>query len=500
MREHPSLHPAFMRRSGKFVEQHALDNPAQSYVLNLPALIIEEFGIMPLSTDDAVRPARAGAPRPDTAASAPIGAPSSPWPELDISLLEDGRPVLPAFPVDVLPAPWREWVDDAAAEAGAPADYVAQAVLAAVAGLAGAGVRASVNPGWSEPLVLWQALVGASSAGKTPALETVGRPLATVEKLLGRDGDRGGKAPAIVIRDAAMPRRAAGSHGLLLWRDQQTPWLQTLQSWVDCDWEQGPFIDSWSVRDGLAISLIGSLHPETLAETLAGTSEGLAARFLFAWPAAPAHRSVCDPRQPREDEAVTLLHRIAGIVGFPDKPLTLAFDEAALRGFDGFLARLGDEVRGAEGLEAAWLGKGRGTVARLAGILALLDWSRSSATTAPVPRAVRLPHLQAAERLWHDYFRPHGRAVLQRALPSDFDRQARRVALWLKAGAGARPQVTRQEVRVQALGKTVSAARADLVLGRLWSAGLVRPASHDPLPQGGRPAHRWDINPALVGT
>ncbi len=108
--------------------------------------------------------------------------------------------------------------------------------------------------------------------------------------------------------------------GLLLWRDQQAPWLQTLQSWADCDWEQGPFVDSWSARGGLAISLIGSLHPETLAETLAGTSEGLAARFLFAWPAAPAHRSVCDPRQPREDEAVTLLHRIAGIVGFPDKP------------------------------------------------------------------------------------------------------------------------------------------------------------------------------------
>jgi len=27
----------------------------------------------------------------------------------------------------------------------------------------------------------------------------------------------------------------------------------------------------------------------------------------------------------------------------------------------------------------------------------------------------------------------------------------------------------------------------------------VRPAAHDPLPQGGRPPQRWEINPALVG-
>ena len=42
------------------------------------------------------------------------------WPEPEPSLLEDGRPVLPAFPLDVLPQPWREWVSDAAGGAGAP--------------------------------------------------------------------------------------------------------------------------------------------------------------------------------------------------------------------------------------------------------------------------------------------------------------------------------------------------------------------------------------------
>ncbi len=445
---------------------------------------------MSYQTEETLQTASAEWPR--FAAAVPLSAASQAgWPEFDAGLLEEDRPFLPAFPVDVLPPPWREWVNDAAAEAGAPADYVAQALLAAVAGLAGAGVRVCVNPGWSEPLVLWQALVGAASTGKTPALETIARPLVTVEKLLNRDG--GGKSQALVVHDAALPTLASAlssrPSGVLLWRDEPGPWLRELA--------QRQHLDAWSSRGDLAVSVIGSLHPASLAESLAETPDGLSARCLFAWPGPPAHRSVCDERQPREDEAVTLLHRIAGAVGAPDQALRLTFDEEARKSFDSVLARLDAESSGAEGLEAAWLGKGRGTVARLAGILALLDWSRTVAAGV-LPRAVRRPHLQAAERLWQGYFRPHARAVLDRAAPSDFERQVRRVALWLKVGAGVRPQVSATEVRVQALGKTVNAARANTVLGRLWAAGLVRPASHAPLPQGGRPPQRWDVNPALA--
>jgi hypothetical protein len=127
---------------------------------------------------------------------------------------------------------------------------------------------------------------------------------------------------------------------------------------------------------------------------------------------------------------------------------------------------------------------------RLAAILALLDWSRHAPTARP-PGTVRADHLQAATRLWRDYFRPHGRAVLDRCAPSDFERQVRRVVRWLKK-AGAKAETTREEVRRHALGKTVNAGQADLVLGRLWSAGIVRPAAYDPPPQGGRPPQRWE--------
>ena len=52
---------------------------------------------------------------------------SDAWPETDPSLLEEGRPALPDFPLQSLPPWWRAWVGETAHGAGAPVDYIAQA-------------------------------------------------------------------------------------------------------------------------------------------------------------------------------------------------------------------------------------------------------------------------------------------------------------------------------------------------------------------------------------
>jgi hypothetical protein len=389
-----------------------------------------------------------------------------------------------------------------------PVDYVAQALLAAVAGLVGAGVRVSVKPSWTEPLVLWQALVGAASTGKTPALDTVARPLATVEQALRRDSGAEAARPeqgkgAVVVHDGALTNLAkavaARPPGVLLWRDEATPWLADLVSQASDPSGGARWLDAWSARGNLAFSIIGSLHPDGLADALAGSPDGLPARFLFAWPAAPAHQSLApslapgDDAAPPDDEARKQLQRIAQAVGSPDRPCLLALDADALMALDRWLGRLPETARTAEGFEAAWVRKGRGTVVRLAGVLALLDWSRPSATAPVVPRRVMRDHVLAAMRLWESYFHPHARAVLARASPSDFSFEARRVARWLKATG--RAQVTRTEVRVQGLGKTVNAHRTELLLGNLYAVGYVRPARSE---TGGRPCERWDVNPALA--
>src|SRR5260370_35560269 len=104
------------------------------------------------------------------------------WPEIDPSLLEDGRPPLPAFPLGVFPGPWRDWITDSAHSAGAPIDYVAQAMLAGVAGISGAGVTARVTESWSEPVVLWQPLVGGAARGKAQHLGATPPPLSPREE------------------------------------------------------------------------------------------------------------------------------------------------------------------------------------------------------------------------------------------------------------------------------------------------------------------------------
>ena len=436
--------------------------------------------------------------------------PPPPGPAIDPGLLEEGRPKLPAFPLRVLPPRWREWVSDAAHWAGSSEDYVAQALLASVAGLCGQGVSARITEAWSEPVILWQALVGGPSSGKTPALDWLRRPLGAVERMLAREG--GGP---VVVSDAALPALekavAKRPQGVLLWRDEPTAWLAGLGRKNRRDEsKRGPFLDSWGAiglpwsRDrsafSTAVSIVGSLDPERLEAALEGTGDGLAARFLYVWPGPAPYRSLRTVKPVREDEAVNALQRIARAVGTPEKPLVLAFEDKAVTIFDGCLERLHGETLRAEGLLAGWLGKGRGTVARLAAVLALLDWTANRPNNAPPPTVIVEQHLLAAWELWERYYRPHARAVLDRAGPSDRERQvryhARRVIGWICAHGAT--EISREDVRRDALSQRVKAAGADEVIEALEQAGVLREADDEDDPGPGRPARRWEVNPSLL--
>src|SRR6266852_532478 len=104
----------------------SLDGPAQCCVLNMPRLI-RRFGIMSQQTDD--RPFGPSAQERRLALAAQIAASGtaldSGWPALDASLLENRRAPVPSFPLELLPACWRDWVNDTASSVGAPVDYVA---------------------------------------------------------------------------------------------------------------------------------------------------------------------------------------------------------------------------------------------------------------------------------------------------------------------------------------------------------------------------------------
>jgi hypothetical protein len=67
------------------------------------------------------------------------------WFDIDLSVLEQNRGAVPPFPLDLPPQPWRDWMSDTASSTGAPIDHVAQAVLARLAGLCGAGVTVRIT-------------------------------------------------------------------------------------------------------------------------------------------------------------------------------------------------------------------------------------------------------------------------------------------------------------------------------------------------------------------
>lgn len=479
------------------------------------------------------------------------------WPELDTSLLEDARGSVPAFPLHLLPDEWRCWIDDTAQSAGTAVDYVAQGVLAAVAALGGAGVRIRVTPAWSESLVLWLALVGSPSSGKSPALASVREQLAQIEEgVREEDGHRRSKHAArledariandrwrdecetaanqgrpaplrpleagfdqpfvpsqIVVADATMEALAdvvAGNpRGVILWRDELTAWLANLGRYASGGSDRAHWLEAWAAAGvtinrrsrttplhlpKFPVSVVGSIQPDRLAEAFQGSDDGMAARFLYAWPDLPKYTSLMDRRIPRDDMALAMLQNIV-TVSSAEQPLTMSFDGQAIGFFDGFLRGLHDEAerRPSDGLAAGWLGKGRGTVARLAGALTLLDWSENGAQEAP--RTVGRETVEAAATLWRDYFRPHAETVFNQAGKTDRDRHARRVVRWLR-NTKAR-EVGRTNVRREALGQAIDAAETDRLMTRLEEAGVLKLASSVTGPRGGGTRRRWQVNPAL---
>ena len=440
------------------------------------------------------------------------------WPEIDAALFDDGRGVAPAFPLELLPQPWRGWVADTAIGAGAPSAYVAQALLVAVAGLSGAGAVVRIAPAWTEPLVLWQALVGRPSSGKSPALAPVRALLATLQEELGA-GDAAGTKPFVLLADGSAETLAgalaAAPRGVMLWRDEPSGRLAFLDDsmakdrsrWLEA-WQAGPVVLQGarhvSRHERCPMSVLISIRPDRLMAALGQDDphkgnprqddDGLAARLLYGWPDPPSFRPIAERRAARDEQTLDLLRSIGKVARSPANPLVLALDDPAAKAFNAFLAELHGLLQRAEGLEADWMGKGSGTVARLAGVLALLAWAGSGVGGAP--GKVGLESMEAAVRLWSDYLRPHACLVFDRMGPTDTERHARRVVRWLKAHRPA--EVSREDVRRRALRRTLDADRTERVLDRLCAAGALRSKLLVFSVGAGRPARRWEVNPALL--
>ena len=94
------------------------------------------------------------------------------WGKPDLSFLyRKNEP--PKFPIETFSPPIANWLLKTAEGKSAPVDYVAGTLLSASAALIGNSRKVSPWETWAEPCILWIALVGDPSSGKSPAMDPV---------------------------------------------------------------------------------------------------------------------------------------------------------------------------------------------------------------------------------------------------------------------------------------------------------------------------------------
>ena len=114
---------------------------------------------------------------PDNGAPSEVGAAAvgagAMWAAPDMSMLGEHRRAPPAFNPEWFGPQLAAWVRAPAKATSAPTDYVGTALLALAGGVIGNQRRALAGAKWSETPILFSALVGFPSAGKSPALGAV---------------------------------------------------------------------------------------------------------------------------------------------------------------------------------------------------------------------------------------------------------------------------------------------------------------------------------------
>lgn len=109
------------------------------------------------------------------------------WRLPDLSCLRDQNLPAPPFPAEIFGSFWAGWLRDRARGVNAPVDYVAAGLLASASALLANVRRVRAHQDWTEAPILWCAIVGNPSAGKTPGLGPAKALLRGLEERLNED-------------------------------------------------------------------------------------------------------------------------------------------------------------------------------------------------------------------------------------------------------------------------------------------------------------------------
>ena len=462
----------------------------------------------------------------------------------------DAAPGWRPFPTDELPEPVRSFVRASAAAMLCDPAYVALPILSACSVAIGNTHRLSIKRTWTEPAILWSAIIGESGTAKSPAIEAalaeVRRRQREALKRYAEESKEHTEALAIHARDMARwnkgdsddapPERPEAPtaercwtddattealvallqqnpRGLLMVRDELAGWLLSFDryaggkggdaaKWLEMFGGRPLVVD----RKGAGtiavpcawVAITGGIQPETLRRSLGKEhrDSGLAARLLLAWPPRKAKEwTEADVSAAITDAIAAMFDRLFALKPDADedgdaRPWIVKLDDAARSAFVRFFRQHNEAQVELHGDDAAAWSKLEGYAPRLALVFHLIRHAADD-PSAVDPRRVDLRSMEAAIRVTRWFARE---ALRVNAMLSESPAEGtnRRLVEWIERKGGA---VTVRDLTRGPREYRNNPEGAEAALQALVAAGFGCWDTATGGTKGGRPAERFRLTP-----
>ncbi len=414
---------------------------------------------------------------------------------------------------------------------------------------------------WREPSVIWAAIVGSPSSNKSPPLLALCNILKTLEeeetdnhkeairlhrteserakveyaswqdavKAAAKDGVATPSLPDAAIEPNEPQRKrlmvkditpeqlleilSGNPQGVLAYRDELMGWFLSMdryspggrQQWLEAFSGQSFTSDrkgnggTYTFAPFNGVSVLGGIQPDKLStEILKGDDDGLAARFLWAWPeAVPFSRP---KRLANVGKVAAIFRRLAtldwGVNGEARQvAIVLPLDGPASDLFERWARQNGESEEEGGPLFTGFVGKLRGYVLRLALVSELANWAAGDGAE---PKSVSLRTLAAAIDWAEEYGKPSALRVFGDAALSPVERHAAIIGRYimkhkLKTGN------EREWRRKSGLPLPKDTRAWGDAFEWIKDAGWIRETPHREGGTIGRSRSDFDVNPKLWG-
>ncbi|QQE11525.1 DUF3987 domain-containing protein [Planctomycetota bacterium] len=423
------------------------------------------------------------------------------------------------MPLDVLPSVLGDFIQCASDAIGCDPAYIGVPMLSSLASSIGTKMRLELKQGWTEPAILWSAVVGHSGTQKSPALELAVLPVRRREQeamqvylaecdsyeqaklcyerdlAVWKRSKDGGDPPAKpeepiaerficgdVTVESLAPLLQNNPQGMLVMRDELSGWIGSFDRYSS---GKGADASQWLEMYGgrsftidrktgtpktifvkhAAASVTGGIQPETLRDSLGESliHNGMVARLFFTMPPtrerAWSDRCVTDEMKANVQCLFNLLYNLpheVGIDGELQAGIVRMTDEAKCA-WGEFFNEHQKERRGLpSALAAAW-SKLEGGTARLALVIHLARWAAGE-ITADAMYELDERSMNAAIKLSRWFMNEAKRVYALLTTKKMSSKQQSRIELVRSKGG----KVTVREWQRSRSIKTSAAARAEL--------------------------------------